>query len=561
MSEIQNNIINFNYSVDPTTLMSNSWITNNTDTTQNTVTGVGEKTDTHYWRTITFDFTGKAPYAGVFRIEVDNTGVPVEPFNFESISGDEVEKLSYGSLTVNIINETLSAAGILSNFPTATENTVYTETDVAGTWSYVASTTTETEYDHYEVSLYVNSDVTTFPNNLFYSDENITSVEFDTYSITSIEDGVDKSSGAFCSCSNLASITLPDNLEYLGDCAIYDTAITSIILPSTVEEIGETGLNVYHLSITSLATVPPTIHTDSISNTTKLTISQTSLQDYINSDWGNYVRSISTIETPTYNNVLKFNYSTDPTTFLNNLWVKSCTDTKQNTIEGVGEHTEPGYMSIAELEDLSKDFDVMQQKLVNEIVAQIVADGGIEIYLTNRQQWTEAQISTFMSIYGDDSAVAYAICVVETNSYDYEDIMPFIETEVTVYDHYEITLYINSALNTFETMMFAEDTNITSVEFDYDVTYIGDDAFNGCTSLTDVTLNTMTPPELGDDVFKNVTATLYVPNGSEGAYRSVYGAYFSDIEPLSPSPVKKYGFNLSGMGNVDYVQQGAIMIK
>lgn len=98
------------------------------------------------WRIVTFEFTGKNPYAGTFAIEVDNSGVPItEPgnpaCNFVNISGDEVENCIYSTGDVLIENKTLQGAGILPYFSRATENTVYTETEPAGTWSYVNATT------------------------------------------------------------------------------------------------------------------------------------------------------------------------------------------------------------------------------------------------------------------------------------------------------------------------------------------------------------------------------------------------------------------------------------
>lgn len=586
MSETQNNIIRFNYAVDPTTLMSDSWITTNTDTTHNTATGVDEQTITHYWRTITFNFTGKAPYAGVFRIEVDNTGVPItdgDKCNFNSVSGDAVEGCTYGNLIVNFINVSLSAAGILSNFPTATENTVYTETDVAGTWSYVASTTTETTYHHYEVELYVNSDVTTFPNNILYQDQNILDVEFDTYSITSFEDGEEGVSGAFSGCFNLASIILPNNLEYIGDYAIARTIISQITLPSTLNEIGQTAMSQQNLSITSLATVPPTIHTYSISNTATLTIHETALQSYINSDWADYVTSIDTIETPTYNNVLKFNYYTDPTTLLNNLWVNSCTDTSANTVVGVGEHTEE--VTVTHYWR-TVTFDFTGKVPFGGVFKIEVDEDGVPVEPYNFESLSGDEVKDVQYTYNTDSLVfqggnAGAECnnfstATENTTYTEQELAgtwtyvasTTTTTEtVTTYDHYEVTLYINSAVNTFETTMFADDENITSVEFDYNVTSIIDDAFNGCENLSSVTLTSPVPPTISEDTFSLISpdAVLYVPNDSIPAYQTAgFGDYFGEIRgtsPVPPTPFRGYGFNKTGMIDVDFLEEVKIRLR
>lgn len=651
MSDTQNNIIRFNYSVDPTTLMSNSWITTNTDTTQNTVTGVGgyywrtitfdfsgkepfsgvfrikvnengipdtsvfesisgdevvqvhyggdilqfngsnvgaggictnfstatENTTytettiagtwsyvqsdyviTHYWRTVTFDFTGKAPFAGVFRIEVDNTGVPIEPYNFESISGDEFTHVSYSQLddTLTLLG---SAQAVLSNFSTAIENTTYTETgDTTGTWSYVASTTTETTYDLYEVELYVSSDVTTFPNNLFYDDDLITSIEFNTYSITSIEDG-NKITGAFCDCDNLMNIILPDNIEYIGDYAFSSGATKE-------------------MNMTLFSSIPPVITNLTFENITlNLSVHETALQSYINSDWSNYMTSIDTIETPTYNNVLKFNYSEDPTTFLNNLWVNSCTDTSANTVVPVGEHTETittthywrtvtfdftgktSYAGVFKIEvdengapvqpynfeSLSGD-EVKDVQYTYNTDSLVFQGGNAGAECNNFSTATENTVYTETEVTGTWSYVASTTTTTET---------------ITVYDHYEVTLYINSALNTFETTMFADDENITSVEFDYNVTSIIDDAFNGCENLSSVTLTSTVPPTIGEDTFSLISpdAVLYVPTASIPTYQTAgFGDYFGEIRgtsPEPPTPFRGYGFNRTNMIDIDYLNE------
>lgn len=563
MSEQTNNIIRFNYSVDPTTLMSKSWITTNTDTTQNTVTGVGEQTITVTYRDVTYsieDISHNPIASGVLRVFYTIEKGTLVVTDVTVLSGTAIDSYSYKNDTGYLIIDINKTQYQFSNFSTATENTQYVDTDnvnnYTNTWSYVNGTGTETVYDHYEVELYVNSDVTTFGFGSLNSDEYITSVVFDTYSITSIPDY-----GVFSYCRNLTSVILPNNLEYIGTYTFYNTNISQITLPSTLEEIGTAALNIANLSITSLATIPPTIYANSISSTATLIIHETSLQAYINSDWADYVTSISTIETPTYDNVLKFNYSEDPTTLLNNLWVQSCTDTSANTVVGVGEHTEEGYMPYSELLELTADFDELQRKDLEDTKVAIQLAGGLERYLAG-ENWTETQIHTFISIYGNiNSEQAFMICKVETSSTAYDDIMSLIEIEITVPDYYEVTLYINSALNTFETTMFTDDNNITSIEFDYDVTSIIDDAFNGCENLSSVTLTSTVPPTIGEDTFSLISpdAVLYVPNASIPTYQNAgYGDYFGEIRgtsPEPPTPFRGYGFNRTNMIDIDYLNE------
>lgn len=577
MSDTQNNIIRFNYSVDPTTLMSNSWITTNTDTTQNTVTGIDPETVTTTYRDVTYsieDLSHNPIASGVLRVVYAYK----DEFYVESVtvlSGSSIDR--YGAEKGDLLIGIDKNEYIFSDFASAPENTTQTtsESTYTNTWSYVNGSSTETIYDHYEVELYVNSDVTTFPNNLFYADSNITSVEFDTYSITSIEDGSKGSSGAFLHCVNLVSIILPNNIEYIGDFAAGGTGISQITLPSTLEEIGSEGLNGV-FSITSLATVPPTIHTYSISNTATLTIHQTALQSYINSDWADYVTSIDTIETPTYSNVLKFNYSVDPTTSLNNLWVNSCTDTSANTIECVGKHTEE--VTVTHYwRTITFDFT---RKAPFAGVFKIEVDGnGVPVQPYNFESLSGDEVTYFsynkeydtVDIGNDESvlntlsnfstAIENQVYTEDTGTWSYVASTTTTTETVTVYDHYEVTLYINSALNTFETTMFADNENITSVEFDYNVTSIIDDAFNGCENLSSVTLTSPVPPTIGEDTFSLISpdAVLYVPTASIPAYQTAgFGDYFGEIRgtsPEPPTPFRGYGFNRTNMIDIDYLNE------
>lgn len=567
MSETINNIIRFNYSVDPTTLMSNSWITNNTDTTQNTVTGIDPTTVTTTYRDVTYSISAKGSVleSGVLRVVYISRLGEFVVESIEALSGNTIDDWGYkddiDELDINIGKNVYR----FYNFSTATENTTYTDDlgDMVNTWSYINGTSTVTTYDHYEVELYVNSDVTTFPNNLFYYDSHITSIEFDTYSITSIEDGVDKSSGAFYECVNLMSIILPDNFEYIGDYAFSFGGITK------------------YMNITLLSSIPPVIANAAFNNITlDLSVHVNSLQSYINSDWAEYVKNILTIETPKYDNVLKLNYSEDPTTFLStSLWVNSCTDTSANTIVGVGEHTEE--VTVTHYWR-TITFDFTGKAPFSGVFRIKVDENGIpdtsvfESLSGDEVNYVEYQINVSRLVFANtDTGGGIGACndfptaienTVYTETDDITGTWSYVNSTtttteiITTYDHYEVTLYINSALNTFETTMFAEDTNLLTIDFDYDVTFIGDSAFNACTSLTDVTLNTPVPPTLGDDVFKNVNATLYVPFPSLNIYRQEMGDIFPTIKPIK-LPAKSYGFNLSGMKNVDYGKQGVIILR
>ncbi|MBQ0032662.1 MAG: leucine-rich repeat protein, partial [bacterium] len=68
-------------------------------------------------------------------------------------------------------------------------------------------------------------------------------------------------------------------------------------------------------------------------------------------------------------------------------------------------------------------------------------------------------------------------------------------------------------------------TDIAEVKIDEDVTSIGANAFADCMSLTNMVVEAMTPPVLGDDALSGCAAieTIYVPYGTSGAYKKAPG--------------------------------------
>ena len=66
------------------------------------------------------------------------------------------------------------------------------------------------------------------------------------------------------------------------------------------------------------------------------------------------------------------------------------------------------------------------------------------------------------------------------------------------------------------------------------VTTIGERAFYKCSGLTSITINAVTPPELGSDAFYGSTCPIYVPEESVNAYKSASGwsTYKSRIQAI-----------------------------
>ena len=91
---------------------------------------------------------------------------------------------------------------------------------------------------------------------------------------------------------------------------------------------------------------------------------------------------------------------------------------------------------------------------------------------------------------------------------------------------------------------FCSASNLTSVKIGSNVASIGNYAFKNCSSLTSIICLGVTPPSLGED--KNTIPSwtgIYVPCGSEDAYKSVWSRYASQIQQ------QFFAFSLRGVAS------------
>lgn len=181
------------------------------------------------WRDITYSINeGGNTTNGVFKIEVNEEGKPSSIF--ENISGEPVTNVVYDEREDLLIIEVKSGAGFFTHFSTADENVEYVD-EYGGTTtcSYVNSTS---QMDKYTVELYVNYDVTEFNGDMFGEDTKLTSIEFCTYSITSI------SENAFYGCKGLSFLSLPETITSIGGNAFYEcSGLKMVVLPKSLTTI------------------------------------------------------------------------------------------------------------------------------------------------------------------------------------------------------------------------------------------------------------------------------------------------------------------------------------
>jgi hypothetical protein len=72
---------------------------------------------------------------------------------------------------------------------------------------------------------------------------------------------------------------------------------------------------------------------------------------------------------------------------------------------------------------------------------------------------------------------------------------------------------------------FIEKYNLVNVVIPHSVTYIGNNAFTGCTRLTNLVVRAETPPTLGADALSatNKLTNIYVPSDSVTKYKTASG--------------------------------------
>lgn len=95
---------------------------------------------------------------------------------------------------------------------------------------------------------------------------------------------------------------------------------------------------------------------------------------------------------------------------------------------------------------------------------------------------------------------------------------------------------IPNTVGVLESEVFANNTALTSIIIPDNVTELKDNVFNGCTSLTEVTMESKTPPAVTSTSFPSNVTAIYVPYGAYDDYKSSWSNYADKIVRLPAIP-------------------------
>lgn len=95
---------------------------------------------------------------------------------------------------------------------------------------------------------------------------------------------------------------------------------------------------------------------------------------------------------------------------------------------------------------------------------------------------------------------------------------------------------IPSTLSVLETEVFADNVALTSITIPENITEIKAGVFSGCTNLTEVTMESMTPPSVTSTSFPSNVTAIYVKYGAYDTYKAQWTDYADKIVRLPAIP-------------------------
>ena len=426
----------------------------------------------------------------------------------------------------------------LTSIVVATNNPVY---DSREDCNAIVETATNTLIAGCKETFIPNS-VTSIGDYAFYGCSGLTSIEIPN-SVTSIGEG------AFQDCSGLSHLVFPNSITSIGNGVVYGCSnLTNLVIPNSVTSIGDYAVN----RCSSLKNIFIPHSVESIGNYAFYGCSE--LQSVV---MGNSVESIGTAafggcgltsivvatNNPVYDSREDCNAIVETAT---NTLIAGCKETFiPNSVTSIGDFAFYGCSGLTSIEIPNSVTSIRKSAFENcsdltslEIPNSVTSIGDYVFYGCSGL----FRLVLPNSITSIGKAVVYG-CSNLTNL--------VIPNSVTSIGDYAVNrcsslknIFIPHSVESIGNYAFYGCSELQSVVMGNSVTAIGEGGFGGCDKLETIKMLGEIPPTAFDDTFSNYDATLYVPIGSAGIYRSAdVWTNFSLIEE----------FDATGIENVETI--------
>ena len=426
----------------------------------------------------------------------------------------------------------------LTSIVVATNNPVY---DSREDCNAIVETATNTLIAGCKETFIPNS-VTSIGDYAFYGCSGLTSIEIPN-SVTSIGEG------AFKDCSGLSRLVLPNSITSIGNGVVYGCSnLTNLVIPNSVTSIGDYAVN----RCSSLKNIFIPHSVESIGKYAFYGCSE--LQSVV---MGNSVESIGTAafggcgltsivvatNNPVYDSREDCNAIVETAT---NTLIAGCKETFiPNSVTSIGAAAFYDCSNLTSLEIPNSVTSIGRSAFENcsdltslEIPNSVTSIGDYAFYGCSGL----SRLVLPNSITSIGKAVVYG-CSNLTNL--------VIPNSVTSIGDYAVNrcsslknIFIPHSVESIGNYAFYGCSELQSVVMGNSVTAIGEGGFGGCDKLDTIKMLGEIPPTAFDNTFSNYDATLYVPIGSAGIYRSAdVWTNFSLIEE----------FDATGIENVETI--------